>query len=271
MSGPMYSASRRPPPLYRLARALRRASLVVLVLLILFAGSVIYSTSEIRQAPPKVGAFTVAFQSNGTIALASTLTLSNPGFYPIQSFSLDARVVNSSGVFLGNFDLRPTTLGAGDSAEYPFALYLPLSNTGPGRSLLVESQYLNLSVWGNATFGYLFPAGLSIQNNKYWGAPFSNLAYSVGTISGNGSVPVTISFQNSASFTEVGSLQLTIVAASGTVCGTASWALNVGENQQFDQTQPVSLSPGCSPVGGTVTGIYSTPSYSIPLPSEAIP
>jgi hypothetical protein len=271
MSGPIYPTTRRPPPLYRLARALRRTSLVVLVLLILFAASVVYSTSEIRDAPPTVGAFTVAFQSNGTIALTSTLTLSNPGFFPIQSFTLDARVLNGSGIFLGAFGLGPTTLGGAASDVYPIALYLPDSTTGPGASLLTQSQYLNLSLWGNATFGYLFPAGLTIQNNRHWGAPFSNLAFSVGDVITNGTLPVTLSFQNAATFSEDGTLRISVVAASGIVCGQVAWTLAVGPGEQFDQTQPVALTPGCSPLGGTLTGVYSTPAYTVPLPSEAIP
>src|SRR5271170_1065436 len=247
MSGPFYPTSRRPPPLYRLARGFRRASLLVLVLLILFAASVAYSTSEIQQAPPTVGSFSSNFQSNGTIALASTVTVSNPGFYPIQAFTLDARVLNGTGVFLGAFALGPTTLAGQASNVYPIALYLPVSETGPGASLLVNSQALSLTLWGNATFGYLFPAGLTIQDNRAWGAPFSNLAYSVGPVNGNGTLPVSLSFQNKASFSDAGTVRLVILASSGTTCGGATWTLNVGPGQAFDQTQPVMLAAGCSP------------------------
>ncbi|MCI4343871.1 MAG: hypothetical protein L3J92_07175 [Thermoplasmata archaeon] len=271
MSGQIYPSSRRPPPLYRLARALRRASVFVLVVLILFATTVVYSTVEIRQSPPRVGSFSVEFQSNGTIALTSNLTLSNPGFYPIQAFTLDVRVVNGTGVFLGAFGLGPTALEGAASNVYPIALYLPVSDTGPGASLLVDSQYLALSVWGNATFGYLFPAGLSIENSRHWGAPFSNLAYSVGNVTPNGTLPVTIAFQNAASFPDAGTLQLSVLSAAGIVCGGATWTVQVDPGQQFLQTQPVTLSPGCSPLGGKVTGDYVTPSFRVPLPSVAIP
>ncbi|HZY91381.1 MAG TPA: hypothetical protein VFG07_01200, partial [Thermoplasmata archaeon] len=82
MSGPVYSYPRRMPPLYRLARALRRLSVLVLVLLILFTASVVYSTSQLAQTPPQVGTFSVAFGSNGTMILASSLSIDNPGLYP---------------------------------------------------------------------------------------------------------------------------------------------------------------------------------------------
>jgi hypothetical protein len=271
MSGSRSPASRRPPPLYRLARNLRRASLIALVLLILFAGSVVYSTSEISQSPPQVGSFSAGFDPNGTMSLTSSLTLSNPGFYPIQSFTLDARVANGSNVFLGAFGLGPTAIGSQATEDYPITLYLPVSATGPGASLLVHSQELSLNVWGNATFGYLFPVGLNIQNDRFWGAHFSDFTFSVGNVSGNGTVPVTITYQNAASFAEIGSLRISLLSATGISCGGGFWTLDVGPGQRFDQTQPVTLSSGCSPFGGRLTGDYITPSYTVPLPSEEIP
>ncbi|MCI4372999.1 MAG: hypothetical protein L3K02_05095 [Thermoplasmata archaeon] len=271
MSGPVHTYPRRVPPLYRLARAFRRASALVLVLLILFTLSVVYSTSELSQSPPQVGSFSVGFGSNGTMILAGSLSVSNPGFYPIQNLALEARIANESGGFLGAFALAPSTLPSQATEEFPIDLYLPVSATGPGASLLVHSQTLTIAFWGNATFGFIFPAGVSILNDRVWGAPFDNLALSVGSISSNGTLPITVSFQNEASLTEAGTLRATVVAANGITCGTVSWTLNVGQGQQFDQTQPLSLAPGCSPAGGTLVTVYTTPGYTVPLPPEAIP
>jgi hypothetical protein len=271
VSGQVRSYPRRLPPLYRLARGLRRASVLVLVLLILFTASVVYSTSEVTRSPPQVGSFSVAFGSNGTMILAGSLTLSNPGFYPVDGFTLVAHVTNTSGHPLGSFVLGPETLASAATDEYPVDLYLPISATGAGASLLVDSQYLQIALWGNATFGYIFPAGITINETKAWEAPFSHLNLTAGTPAPNGSVPVTVSFQNDASLTEVGTLRVSVVAATGIICGTTSWTIDVGQGQQFDQTQAVTLSPGCSPAGGTVTGEYITTGYTVPLPSEAIP
>ncbi|MGA8275451.1 MAG: hypothetical protein WB789_08785 [Thermoplasmata archaeon] len=271
MSGPVYTYPRHVPPLYRIARALRGTSVLVLVLLILFTASVVYSTSQLSQSPPQVSSFSVGFGSNGTIILAGSLTLNNPGFYPIQALSLEARVANGSGVYLGSFGFGPATLASQSTEEFPIDLYLPVSTTGAGASLLVHSQYLRIGLWGNATFGFIFPAGIAILNNRSWGAPFSNFALNVGNASVNGTVAVTVSFQNQASLTEAGILRVTVIAANGITCGSASWTLNVGPGQQFDQTQPLSLSPGCSPAGGSLVTEYITPGYTLPLPPEAIP
>ncbi len=271
MSSTVHTYPRRTPPLYRLARGFRTASLLVLVLLILFTASVVYSTGELSQSPPQVGSFSVGFGSNGTMILAGSLVVSNPGFYPIQGLSFAARVANDSGDFLGAFAFGPTSLASQSTDDLPINLYLPVSTSGPGASLLVQSQYIRVSLWGNATFGFIFPAGISILENRSWGAPFSDLSLGVGTTSQNATVPVTISFQNEAAFTEAGTLHAAVVATSGITCGVASWTINVGQYQQFSQTQPVSLSPGCSPAGGTLLVEFITPGYTVPLPPEAIP
>jgi len=271
MSQAVYSYPRRLPPLYRLARGLRAASVLVLVLLILFTLSVVYSTSQLAQSPPQVGSFSAGFGSNGTMILAGSLTISNPGFYTIQGLSLAARVANESETYLGSFGFGPSNLAGQSTEEFPVDLYLPVSAAGAGASLLVHSQYLRISLWGNATFGYLFPAGVTIQDNRSWGAPFSGLSIQVGNASLNGTVPVTVSFQNQASLIEAGTLRVAVVAESGITCGSASWVLNVGPGQQFSQTQPVALDPGCSPADGTLVAEYTTPEYAVPLPPEAIP
>lgn len=271
MSGPVYTTPRRLPPLYRLARALRTASLLVLVLLIVFTISVVYSTIRLSQSPPHVGSFSVGFGSNGTMILTGSLTLSNSGLYPIQALSFEARVANDSGLYLGSFGFGPSTLASGATDRFPVELYLPVSATGPGASLLVQSQYIRISLWGNATFGYIFPAGVALLNNRSWGAPFSGLSLGVGNAATNGTVPLTVFFQNQASLTEAGTFRVDIVAANGITCGSASWTVNVGQGQQFSQRQPVTLSPGCSPLGGTVVAEFTTPGFTVPLPSEAIP
>jgi hypothetical protein len=271
MSGQVHSYPRRMPLLYRLGMGFRRASVLVLVLLILFVGSVVYSTSELGQSPPQVSSFSVGFGANSTMILVGSLTVSNPGFYPVQALTLSARVVNETGMFLGNFALGPTDLAGQATNEYPLEMYLPVVATGPGASLLVRDQFVTIALWGNATFGYLFPAGITLFQNRSWGAPFANLAYRVGSASPNGTVPVSVSFQNQASLTEAGVLRVSVVASTGILCGSVGWTLNVAPDQPFSGTQPLTLATGCSPVGGTLVGEYTTPDYSVPLPPEAVP
>ncbi len=270
MSTPVYTY-RRSPALYRLARALRVLSAVVLVLLILFTVSVVYSTAQLSHDPPQVGSFSAGFDTNATMILAGSLTLSNPGYYPIDGLTLVAKVDNATGGYLGAFAFGPESLSGQTTDQIPINLYLPVSATGAGASLLTHSQILQVALWGNATFGYLFPAGIALNQSRSWGAPFDHLNVSVGEPTPNGSLPVTISFENQASLAEQGSLSTAVVASDGISCGSAGWTLNVATGQSFSQTQDIALTPGCSPAGGSVVSAYVTTGYTVPLPPEAIP
>jgi hypothetical protein len=274
LAGAVFQIYHRPPPLYRLARALRRLSLVVLILLIVFTATVAYSAAETARSSSQLSNVTAAFDNNGTIVLSSTLTLSNDGFYPIQGLTLEVRVTNTTGVFLGSAAIGPSTLASQASTSYPLNLFVPVTTTGPGPSLLTQDQSLPVHIWANATVGYIFPVGLNLADNRSWGAPFADLAFSVGARSvenGSGSVLVSLSFENHAPLADTGRLQFTILSASRAVCGSGSFTINVPSQSPFSQSLPVSLAAGCSPAGGEVTSAYVTPTYTIVLPPEPIP
>ncbi|MGA8663681.1 MAG: hypothetical protein WB809_01225 [Thermoplasmata archaeon] len=274
MAAAVFQVYTKPPPLYRLARALRRLSLLVLILLILFTASVAYSAVETARSSSQLSNVTAAFGANGTIILSSTLRLSNNGFYPVDDLTLVVRVTNTTGVFLGAASIGPTTLSSQGSTIYPLTLYVPINTTGPGPSLLTEDQTLPVRVWGNATFGYLFPIGLSFADNRAWGAPFANLEFAVGTptlMGGTLSVPVTLSFANHAPISDSGMLDFAVRSAGGAECGSGSFTMNVPPQTPYSQTTDVALASGCSPAGGEVLSTFVTPSYTLVLPPEPIP
>ncbi len=265
---------RRPPRLYRTARAFARLSAVVLVLLLVFLGTVAYSASELVRQSPQTGGFSAGLAANGTMAVTGAVSVSNPGFYPVGGFSMSLRISNGSGAYLGTVTTGSVDLVPGGVTTVPVALYLPIRSGGPAGSLLVSDQYLVVGVWGNATYAYLFPISVHAEENRSWGAPFSNLRVGVGTptlVNGSVSVPVTVSFTNHASFAEVGSLSLVVRDAGGATCGSAAFPLDVVPGAYYYSTQPVLLSSGCSVSGGTAVVTFSGPAGTIVLPPQAIP
>jgi|HubBroStandDraft_1064217.scaffolds.fasta_scaffold00240_17 hypothetical protein len=272
VASPIYRRPPRPPGIYRAARGLRRAALIALVLVLLYVGIVAYSAVEVVKSSPGVGNSSTTMDSNGTVAISTSFTLPNSGFFPIQQFALHFRILNTTGDVLVASTVGPTDIPAGSNQSIPVELYFPL--TGGGASLLTENQYLQWQVWGNATYGYLFAISIDIATEKSWGAPFANLSVRVGTPSGgNGStvVPVSVTFSNDASFSDSGSLDFQVVPASGPDCGQGSFVLNVPSNSPFSQTQNIAVASGCDPSGGHVAAEYVTPGSTVPLPSEAIP
>jgi hypothetical protein len=272
MSSPLARPRPRPPGIYRAARALRRIALIVLVVTILFVALVAYSAVQIVRSRPQVGHSSVTLEPNGTVDYATSFSLSNPTYFAIQSFLLQVRIANSSGDLLVNEATPSTTIAAGSSAFLPLTIFLPL-NAG-AESLLTVDQYLHWDVWGNATYGYLFPVSIGVQTQRSWGAPFDNLSIEVGApfmMGGTLEVPIQLSFSDDASFDDVGTVQFQVVATGGAQCAAGSFALDVPADSPYSMTQDVPIATGCDPAGGHVAAQYLEGGSSIPLPSEPIP
>lgn len=263
-----------PPAIYRLAQLFRGLSVVVVVLLVVYAGTVVYSAYEVARSSPQSHGLSASFAPNDTVEIGGSFTLSNPGFYPIQSFALTARITNASGVFLGRLHVGPTVIAPSATDNFPVALYLPVSSVSAAESLLTQDQYLDVSAWGNATYAYLFPLSVTLTETRSWGAPFEGFAVKVGTPGGGGgmvTLPVTVTFTNDASFSEQGTLAITVVSSADVTCGSTSFPIDVPPGNLYDQTETLSLSSGCSPAGGQVVTTYTSGGTTLVLPPEAIP
>ncbi len=273
MSSPLAPRARpRPPGLYRAARALRRLGTIALVLTVVFVAVVGISAVQIVKSRPQVGTSSVALEPNGTVGYDTSFSLSNPTYFAIQSFGLQFRILNASGGLLLADGTPVTSIPAGSSATVPVTLFLPLS--AGTSSLLTVDQYLDWNVWGNATYGYLFPVSLQVATERAWGAPFANLTVSVGApvmMGGTVEVPVTISFSDDASFADVGTLAFQVVSSGGAVCSSSSLVLDVPAGSPYTDTDDVPVASGCNPAGGEVQSQYIVNGASIPLPPEAIP
>jgi hypothetical protein len=274
VAGQLYHTPLRPPPLYRVARALRRASVIVLVLLIVYVGTVAYSAVSLVRSSSSLSSISTSFVGNNSLLVSGTLTLNNPGFYPVNGFSISLRLATNASVPLGDDLIGPFSLPGQGTSSYPVSLEVPVTASGPAVSLLTQNQQLKVRVWANATYAYLFPVAITIQDNRSWGAPFANLQVAVSgatLINGTPTVSVMVSFQNEATFADAGSFNFAVLSSSDATCGSGSLAVDVPPGEGFTETTPVSLASGCNPSGGKVTSEYVTPSYTIDLPPEAIP
>lgn len=272
MSSPLPRPRTRPPGIYRAARALRRAAVIVLVLTIVFVAFVAYSAVQIVHSRPQVGNSSSALEPNGSVGYSTSFTLNNPTYFAIQSFQLEVRIANASGDLLVDDATPTTTIPAGGVSDVPFTFFLPLSSGAS--SLLTVDQSLHWDVWGNATYGYLFPVSIGVATNRSWGAPFANLSVSVGTpfmMGGTLEVPVQLSFSDDANFADDGTVSFEVVASDGTTCSTGQFAIDVPGGQSYSMTQDVPIAAGCNPSGGHIDSQYLEGGTSIPLPPESIP
>ena len=274
MSVLLVPTHRPPPAIYRVARALRWIGVIVLVLLILFAGSVAYSAYEAAHATVESRQLTGVLVANGTIDISGSFTLSNPGIYPIGGLELAVHVANETGVHLASVVVGPDTIDGGSTGLFPISLQLPISASSAAESLLFLDQYLMVRAWANVTYAYLFPLSVSLSENRSWGAPFEGFSATAGTPTlSNGTVttPVTLTWTNHASFVEQGSISFVVESASQANCGGGAFSMDVAPGAVFDQTQGVTMSTGCSPAGGQILVSLSVGGSTTTFPPEPIP
>lgn len=266
---------RRPPPIYRLARALRRIGIVVLVLLIIYIGTVAYSAYEVAHASIQSRSLSATFVENGMIEISGSFTLTNPGIYPIADLGLSARIANDSGVHLGAASVGPETIEGHSSSILPLVITLPITGSAAAASLLVEDQYIEVAAWANVTYAYLFPLAVTLSETRSWGAPFDGFRATLGTptfnANGTATAPVTVTFSNHASLVENGLLSFTVESAALATCGGGTFVLDVPPGGNYDETTDVTLGAGCSPVGGEILGSFTIDGATTTFPPEPIP
>lgn len=265
---------RRPPAIYRVARALRWFGVLVLVLLVIYAGTVAYSAYEVANASVESRSLSGALVANGTIEISGSFTLSNPGFYPIENLELAVQVANGTGVHLATVAAGPETVMGGSTGLFPVLASLPIAASRAAESLLFVDQYLEVKAWGNVTYAYLFPISVALSENRSWGAPFEGFRATAGPPSyQNGALtdPVTVTWSNHASFVEAGALSFELVSSNLADCGGGSFSLDVPPGGLYSQTQDVTLNAGCSPAGGELLTSFTIDGSTTSFPPEPIP
>lgn len=271
LGAPIY---RRPPAIYRAARALRWVGVIVLVLLIIYAGSVAYSAYEAAHATVESRSLTGVLVENGDIDISGSFTLSNPGIYPISGLELAVRLANDTGVHLGTAQVGPDTVDGGSTGLFAIAIALPITASSAVESLLFVDQYIEVGAWANVTYAYLFPLSVALTESRSWGAPFEGFQATVGTptlVNDTVVAPVTLTWANHASFAEQGSVSFVVESAAQVPCGNGTFPMNVNPGSVYDQTQDVTLSTGCSPLGGDVLASITVDGSTTSFPPEPIP
>lgn len=264
---------RRPPALYRTARALRRFGVIVLVLLIIYAGTVAYSAYEAAHATVESRSLTGVLVENGNIDISGSFTLSNPGIYPISGLELAVRLANDTGIYLGTVVVGPDTVNGGSTGLFPIAISLPITASSAAESLLFVDQYLKVDAWANVTYAYLFPLSVGLTENRSWGAPFEGFRATVGTpslVNGTVVAPVTLTWTDHASFPEQGSISFVIESSGQADCGGGTFPMNVDPGSVYDETQDVTLNPDCSPAGGEILASITVDGSTTTFPPEPI-
>ncbi|MCI4317549.1 MAG: hypothetical protein L3J96_03340 [Thermoplasmata archaeon] len=281
------------PALYRASRYVSIAATVVMLVIFLFVGATVYSATKIRPGDTggnngnnNNGSGNNGGNSGGTkfvetltsagLQISVKINFSNPGFLPIAGVSLAAVIDGpNNGSVIATGSSPSVEIPPGAVGVIPLTITIPLGATSPILPLLTKNAQLPTRVFANVSLSSLFAIDVSIPTNVSWGAPFGGLAIvPMLPIPGNGSttVPFVLSFANNASFADTGQITLTAHASNGCTANLPTFQLNVPPGTSYRATENATVSNSCATATWTtLTGSYSSSTWSSPLPTENIP
>jgi hypothetical protein len=287
--------------LYRASRYVSLAATIVMLVIILYVGATVYSATKLRpgdtgggngnnnnnngngngngnggqQGNSNGASFTQNLTAAGLV-LTLKLNFSNPGFLPVSGVHLGAVIYGpGNGSLIATGDSPNVEIPAASVGVIPLTIIIPLGAGSPVIPLLTKNAELPTEVWANVTISSLFSVDIAIPTNLSWGAPFGGLSLSPGTptdVNGSVSEPFTLSFQDNASFGLAGTLSLVAHGTGGCSATLTPFPLNVAAHGNYQSTSTATIPAGCgSATWTTVSGNFTSPTWSSPLPTENLP
>jgi hypothetical protein len=275
--------------LYRASRYLSIAATVVMLVIILYVAATVYSATKIQPGTNGGNAnnngnnsgnsggtqFTETLTSAG-LEITLQLNFSNPGFLPIAGVHLAAVIYGpGNGSLLAVGGSPDVEIPAASTGVIPMTITIPLGGSSPILPLLTKNAQLLTEVFANITLSSLFGVDVTVPTNVSWGAPFGGLDLVPGTpvvANSSATVPFTLSFSDNASFADDGEIALVAQASNGCTLTLPTFTLNVAAHTNYQSTQDVTVPTSCASADWTtITGTYSSSTWSSPLPEENIP
>jgi hypothetical protein len=267
-------ANQEGSSLLGIIRLLRVAGWVVLIVLASYLALAGYSA--VTLTPNGNGSAQYSLLPDGAITIVTTINLSNPGYFAFTGLSIASAITLPNGTAPWLESSSPSvTLPAHGLVQVPLRFDLSLTSLGSARALLTQDEILNESDYVNGTYATFVGFALHAGERLNWGAPFHAFRASVGTpvMEANGTlgVPVTLSFDNDASFSIPGVLLASLSSANGTACAHETMPIQDAPHSSTSSATTFYLPSDCSLAGGSLATTFVAPGFDVALPSEAIP
>lgn len=259
----------------RIGKIFWMASVVLLLVLSGFVGTVVYSSNEISYEG--VTPVSEASPSASELIINATVGISNPGVYSVTGLHIGIHLLSSSGSLISEFHSSTLDVAGGSSSDQ-VPVGLPLNTSSPDvSSLFTNDSKLGILAWVNGTYVSVIPFKLMIRDSYSWGAPFDALHYTVGPsqseVNGTYAYPVNISFSNYSPIPEFGDMRIVLYSASDTFCGKTNLSLPIlTAGDMFSGGAVVYTADNCDLTGGIVYFTYISLSsiLTLHLPPEPI-
>lgn len=235
-------------------RALGWATKVLLILIIIFCVTSVYSAFNLRMSfgEPQ------ATCSEGILLLSFPLFVNNSGYYDLSDLNLTAKVIDYNGTILLSSATFVPLVTRGSNVVIMHNVSINLDNTNLTR-LLFQDDNFEASMSIAMKFARTIPIEILTNETIPWGAPFYN--FSIGEITFNGTHGVApISFENHSPFSNVaGTTQFEIYNDESEYVGSCRKSLDVPSNSGYqDQIELVVDDPTKLTLSGQVHVFFET-------------
>lgn len=219
-------------------RALGWATIVLLVLVILFSGTLVYSAMQVGI---ELGETQVT-ASNGTIITSVPFTINNKGFYDLSNLEIATYITDENGTSISN-STTSSSISKGSKDTIPHNISISLNEiTAKNLTyMLTNDTVLNMDILVALTYAHAIPLKISLNTTMDWGAPLYNL-----TVGGISPVPpnqvdVSLSFKNNAFFSLNGTIRLEIWDSSENKIGSGTGPISVLPGDSYDDAITVTI------------------------------
>jgi len=242
-------------------RALSIATKILLILVIIFSITAVYSAANVRISfgEPHTSS------SDGIILLSTPLFINNTGFYEITNLNITAHIEDRDNRTVSTSTTIVPTIPPNKNIQKTHNITLNLKNlTKELPYLAFNDSIFNMHTFVALRFANVIPIQMSTNATMPWGAPLYN--FSVGTISLNHAkklVTVALSFENHAFFSINGIIYLEVYNGKNEQIGTSEVTIDVSSGLRFDDFVEISVDPSKLTREGQIRIFFETSMLSV--------
>jgi len=217
-------------------RALGWATKILWILIIVFAGTSVYSAMNVKMSfgEPQ------AFLSSGFVILSIPLFVNNSGFYDLSELNLTVDAMDYNGSLVSTSTTFVPLIPRGSSVETAHNVSISLDDiTSDVLNYLFNDTIFNVDLSMKVNFARVIPFQVSMNKTIPWGAPLYD--FSIGQISydyynlTHQRVVIPLSFENHSPYFGIyGTMQVEIYNSGDELVGSRTLSLNVPSHSAYE-------------------------------------
>jgi len=217
-------------------RALGWATKILWILIIVFAGTSVYSAINVRMSfgEPQL------FLSNELVVISIPLFINNTGFYDLSELNMTVDVMDYNGSLVLTSTTFVPLIPRGSSVETAHNVSMSLDDiTSKAPNYLFNDTIIGVDMTVKLNFAHAVPLGVSMNKTIPWGAPLYN--FSIGQISygyynlTHQRVIIPLSFENHSPYFGVdGTMQVEMYNSGYALLGSRTLSLNVPSHSRYE-------------------------------------